>query len=205
MPRISRKSLAIPADRLAPALLGAVLHRRLPDGTRLAGRIVETEAYLGPKDRCSHAFGGRRTPRNESMYARPGTAYVYFTYGMHFCMNVVCGAVDEPVAVLLRALEPLTGLEAMRARRAGRGRTVPDTGLCSGPGKLCQALAVDRSLDGVDLVESPDLWLEPGDPPARVVRAARVGVGEGHRWAVARLRWYDRDSRHVSVRTKRER
>lgn len=203
MARPTRTSLAIPAEELAPALLGMVLVRTLPDGTRLRGRIVETEAYLGVRDRCSHAFGGRRTARNESMYARAGTAYVYFTYGMHFCFNIVCGARDEPVAVLVRALEPLEGLEAMRARRSGAtGRPTPDRGLCSGPGKLCQALGVDRALDGADLLAPGALELHRGDGPARVVRAPRVGVGEGHRWAAARLRWYERGSPHVSVLLK---
>lgn len=112
----------MPAEELAPALVGMVLVRVLESGERLSGRIVETEAYLGVKDRAAHSYGGRRTARNEAMYARAGTAYVYFTYGMHFCVNVVCGREDEPVAVLLRALEPLEGLEAMARNRAAARR-----------------------------------------------------------------------------------
>lgn len=201
MPRFSRTSLAIPAEDLAPALLGALLIRTLPSGEILSGRIVETEAYLGVGDRCSHAYRGRRTPRNESMYARAGTAYVYFTYGMHHGVNIVCGAQGEPVAVLIRALAPLEGLDAMRARRG----LDAERALCSGPGKLCQALAIDRTLDGFDLLGAGELRLAPGEPPRRCVRTRRVGVGDGHRWALARLRWYDPDSPHVSVRAKTER
>src|SRR5262245_46221232 len=112
--RWPREAFAGSAISLARRLLGAVLVRVLDDGEVLAGRIVETEAYLGVRDAASHAYKGRRTERNEAMYARPGTAYVYFTYGMHYCMNVVCGKEDVPAAVLLRALEPLAGLERMR-------------------------------------------------------------------------------------------
>ena len=202
MPRAPRSFFEVPAERLAPRLIGCTLVRML-DGERLAGRIVEVEAYSGVKDTASHAYNGRRGPKNEAMYARAGTAYVYFTYGMHFCFNVVCGAPGEPVAVLVRALEPVEGHEAMRAARAGSsGRAVPDRGLCSGPGKLCQALAIDRALDGADLLAPGALELHRGEAPARIVRAQRVGVGEGHRWAAARLRWYEEGSPHVSVLLK---
>ena len=148
--RVGREFYVTDAATLAKRLIGCALVRRLSNGTRLSGRIVETEAYLGVQDRASHAFGGRRTPRNEMMYAQAGTAYVYFTYGMHFCMNVVCGVVDEPSAVLLRALEPSEGLEAMRAARATVRNPRPrDIDLCSGPGKLCQALGIGRAQNGL--------------------------------------------------------
>lgn len=202
--RFSREYFASGAAELAPRLLGQTLVRILPSGERLAGVIVEAEAYLGVRDRASHAFGGRRTPRNESMYAQPGTAYVYFTYGMHFCMNVVCGTVGEPVAVLLRALHPVGGLEHMvRFRGGARGGRGPlrAEDLCSGPGKLCQALGIDRSLDGSDLCESGAIWVEegPGVLPRRVRRAARVGLGIDGPWATRRLRWLVAGNRHVSA------
>lgn len=138
------------AQTLARALLGMVLVRRHDDGDLSAGVIVETEAYVGAEDLASHAVGGRRTARNEPMYAIGGTSYVYFTYGMHWCFNVVAGKRDDPVAVLVRALEPTLGLEGMRHRR-GRAAQAGDTNLCSGPVKLCQALAIDGSLSGLDL------------------------------------------------------
>lgn len=189
---------------LARALLGHRLVRVMDDGTRLAGAIVETEAYLGVRDKAAHAFGGRRTQRNESMYARAGTAYVYFTYGMHHCVNVVCGEVDEPVAVLIRALEPIEGLDAMAANRdaARRGgpRPLRSQDLCSGPAKLCQALRIDRALDREDLVTSRSLFLErDASPLAGVVRRSpRVGIPRAQEWAERPLRWFLAGNAHVS-------
>jgi len=178
----------------------------LGDGTRLGGIIVETEAYLGIKDRAAHSFGGRRTPRNEAMYAQAGTAYVYFTYGMHFCMNVVCGKIGEPVAVLLRALEPVEGIEEMRANRSRRPRLskLKDRNLCSGPGRLCEALAIGRELNGIDLVTSGTLFIEAGTTygPKDLVRTTRVGIANALEWTHRPLRWYLRTSEHVSVRAK---
>jgi DNA-3-methyladenine glycosylase len=191
---------------LAQRLIGQKLVRTLEDGTRLVGIIVETEAYLGVKDRAAHSFGGRRTPRNEAMYQRPGTAYVYFTYGMHYCMNVVCGEVGEPVAVLLRALEPVEGLNLMRENRSRRRRSTPlkDRDLCSGPGRLCEALAIGRDLNDADLTQSPALSIEAGTSygPRRLVRTTRVGVASALEWAHRPLRWYLKGSEHVSVRDR---
>ena len=160
---------------MAPELLGRILVRRLPDGTRLAGRIVETEAYE-PGDPASHGFRGP-TPRNASMFGPPGRLYVYFTYGHHWMMNVVTRSEGEGSAVLLRALEPLEGLPAMAASR-GRG---DPRDLCSGPGKLAQALGVDRIHDGEDLVRGQAVWLEAGAPipRERVAAGGRVGVSVG--------------------------
>jgi len=186
------------AQSLARSLLGATLVRRLANGSRLTGAIVETEAYLGVMDGASHSYGGRRTKRNETMYAAPGTAYVYLIYGMYNCFNVVCGEVDEPTAVLVRALAPREGLEAMRTSRPKARR---ERDLCSGPGKLCQALSIDRGLDGLSLATSDDLFIEgaSGPPPgSKVVRAARIGVDYAGEWAHEPLRYYLDDSEHVS-------
>lgn len=204
-PRPGRAFYATDAATLARRLLGHRLVRVLDDGTRLSGLIVETEAYLGVRDRASHAFGGRRTPRNESMYSRPGTAYVYFTYGMHFCLNVVCARDGDPQAVLLRALEPVEGLGVMEARRRGsRGsaaRLAP-TDLCSGPGKLCQALAVDRGLDAADLVDGKTLWIEKARarryPASALGNTPRIGIDCGRDWTSRPLRWFVARCAHVS-------
>ena len=194
------------AQELAPALIGCKLVRTLPDGTVLAGIIVETEAYLGAKDRCAHTFGGRRTPRNESMYRGGGHAYVYFTYGMHHCVNIVCGRKDDGIAVLVRALRPTDGLATMREHRtSARARTkLKDTDLASGPGKLCQALAIGRDLDGTDLLTSGVLYLEKPrqTPGAALVRTVRVGVGSHKPWSLAPLRWYLLGDPNVSVRDR---
>lgn len=183
----------------------------LDDGTRLSGLIVEVEAYLGVEDRAAHSYGGRRTPRNEAMYAAPGTAYIYFTYGMHHCANVVCGREGEPVAVLLRALEPLEGVGAMRRfREATRRRGgLRDRDLASGPGRLCRALALDLSLNGVDLTTDPRLWIELDRsrpfPAGGLVNTPRIGVeGAGEPAASRLLRWHVRGNAHVSRRRRGE-
>jgi len=170
--RLPRSFYARAATEVAPALLGQVLVRAFPDGTRATARIVEVEAY-GPGDPASHAFRGM-TPRNATMFGPPGHVYVYFTYGMHFCMNAVCGRVGEGTAVLVRAGEPLEGVEGMRARR-GREPTLE---LCSGPGRLAQAIAVDRSDDGADLVDGDSLWVERASRSEAIGSGMRVGVRE---------------------------
>lgn len=204
--RATRDFFRTDARTLARRLLGQRLVRVLDSGERLAGLIVETEAYVGVRDRASHAFAGRRTSRTETMYAQAGTAYVYFTYGMHNMFNVVCGEMDEPVAVLVRALRPTEGLASMRSRRSRAGvapSRIRETELCSGPGKLCSALAIDRSLDRTDLVADGRLFIERARgeplPPARLRRTPRIGVdGAGEEWASAALRWHVRNDPHVS-------
>jgi DNA-3-methyladenine glycosylase len=169
---LPRKFYARGALEVAPELLGKVLcHRRR--GVLTSGRIVEVEAYLGAQDPASHAYRGM-TERNRAMFGPPGHVYVYFTYGNHFCMNVVTGRDGEASAVLIRALEPLEGIEAMRRRR-GRDRM---TELASGPGKLAQALAIDRTAYGLDLTREP-LWIvDDGSEPPGWVSAPRIGIRE---------------------------
>jgi len=165
---------------VAPDLLGRTLVRRLPDGSRLSGRIVEVEAYE-PGDPASHGFRGMTT-RNGVMFGRPGHLYVYFTYGNHWMMNAVTRRAGEGSAVLVRAMEPLEGLDHMAAAR-GRERVLD---LCSGPGKLAQALAVGRDHDGADLVHGLEVWIERGSPsaPHEIETSGRIGirVGLDRRW-----------------------
>lgn len=149
---------------LAPELVGLLLVHETPEGVT-AGLIVETEAYIGPEDRACHAFAGRITRRNHTMYGPPGTAYVYFTYGMHFCFNVVAAEEGIPHAVLVRALEPVKGENLMRVRRRNR---FP---LATGPARLCQAMGIDLRHNGADLVEG-DLYVAL--PPARLRRSFEV-------------------------------
>jgi DNA-3-methyladenine glycosylase len=170
--RLPRSFYARASTEVAPALLGQILVRALPDGTRAAARIVEVEAYA-PDDPASHAFRGM-TPRNAAMFGAPGHLYVYFTYGMHFCMNAVCGRAGEGAAVLLRAGEPLEGVEGMRARRR-RERALE---LCSGPGRFTQAFGVTRSEDGADLVDGGSLWVERASRSEAIGTGIRVGVSE---------------------------
>jgi DNA-3-methyladenine glycosylase len=180
---------------VARRLLGCRLVARARDGRRVSGIIVETEAYQGPEDRASHAFGGRRTRRTETMYARGGTAYVYFVYGMYHQFNVVTNVADVPHAVLVRALEPVEGVELMRRRRGG---VAPDE-IASGPGKLCIALGIDRRLDGADLL-GDRIWLEPGRRvrPAAIAAGPRVGIDYAEEWAARPWRFWLRGNPFVS-------
>ena len=132
---------------VAQNLLGCVLVRVTDKGQVLKGQIVETEAYLGVQDECCHSFNGRRTKRTETMYLPAGHAYIYFTYGMHHCFNIVTGNTKEPEAVLIRALKPLEGLPEMERNRRQSSKLI----LTTGPGNLCQALKLTRELNGEKL------------------------------------------------------
>jgi DNA-3-methyladenine glycosylase len=186
-----------PTLRVARALLGKVLVHDTPAG-RTSGRIVEVEAYRGPADRAAHSRGGHRSPRNEAMWGPAGHAYVYFVYGMHFCVNVVTQAPGRPEAVLIRALEPLDGVPLMRARRrlpAG----APPWRLCRGPGTLCQALGITRACDRADLVRGALRILDAAPvPPGAVARTPRVGVAYAGADALRRWRFLVCDQRAVS-------
>ncbi len=209
LPRLPRRFCQRDTVTVARALLGQLLVRQLPDGTRLAGLIVETEAYLGPHDRAAHTYNYHRSPRNESMWQQAATCYVYFTYGMHHCMNVVTGDEHTPQAVLIRALQPVAGQEAMRLTRqtsrqrsANRSTPLPDTALCSGPARLCQAFSIDRTLDGIDLTTSKTLWLEQARartlPSKAISIGPRVGISSSGPWAQKPLRFAVRASPYVS-------
>jgi len=181
------------AEEVARDLLGAILVSSLGGDGVTAGRIVETEAYPGPHDPASHAAERiGRTARNASMFGAPGTAYVYRIYGLHWCLNVVTGAEGYPAAVLIRALEPLVGIEIMRRRRNGR----PDRELASGPGRLTEALAITGAHDRRPL-DRPPLLLLPGRPvdPRDTVAGPRIGVSRAADWP---LRFYVRGSEWVS-------
>jgi DNA-3-methyladenine glycosylase len=163
-------------------------------GRGRAGRIVEVEAYRGSEDPASHAFRGL-TRRNGTMFGPPGHLYVYFTYGMHFCANVVCMPEGTAEAVLLRALAPVSGLDAMRAARAGVTR---DVDLASGPAKLCQAMGIDAAYDGADLVTGRQGLRVVDDgvaPPATPRVSGRVGIRLG---AELPWRWWVPDEPNVS-------
>jgi len=178
------------AVNVAPRLLGCILVRELEDGTRMSGRIVETEAYH-QSDAASHSYKGK-TPRTEIMFGPSGMAYVYFTYGMHYCVNVVTGPAGEGSAVLIRAIEPVDGINSMRANRGGL-----ETGqLTNGPAKLCQALHIDKQFNGHDLHKLPlQLHIQPPISANSIVTTTRIGITkDAHRpW-----RFYESDNPFVS-------
>ena len=186
---LPRKFYLQPTLDAAAALLGKVLVHETPDGT-LAGIIVETEGYLGAEDAACHSARGR-TPRTEAMFGPPGHAYVYFTYGMHYCFNVVTRPKGVAEAVLIRALEPLEGIEIMQRRRMVGNPLA----LTSGPAKLCVVMGIDRRLNAADLIRPP-LWIEDRAIDAcRVVWRPRIGISQAkeHLW-----RCYIEGNRFVS-------
>jgi DNA-3-methyladenine glycosylase len=195
---LPRRFYLQPTLAIARALLGKTLVHDTADG-RAAGRIVEVEAYRGPCDRAAHSYGGHRSARNEAMYGPPGHAYVYFIYGIHHCMNVVCQPCDVPEAVLVRALEPLAGEPLMRRRRGLPD--APRARLCRGPGALCQALGITRAENGADLVRGRLRILEAPAPAARAIaRSPRIGIAYAGAHAARPWRFYVRDSPAVSGR-----
>ncbi len=196
MPRpLPRAFYARDTLTVARELLGAILVRRSGRGATLRARIVETEAYVGEEDRACHARAGR-TPRTEVMYGRPGVAYVYLTYGMHHLLNAVTEPEGRPAAVLIRAAEPIEGLERMaRARGVDAAHAI-----ASGPAKLCQAFGLDLRHNETDLV-GDDLWFEPGEPfsDREVATSARIGCQTAPApWDLMPWRFFVADSRFVT-------
>jgi DNA-3-methyladenine glycosylase len=197
--RLPQECYAGAVLEVARRLLGKVVAHRTAEGLA-AGAIVEVEAYGGADDPASHAYTGQ-TARNGVMFGPPGRAYVYFTYGMHCCLNVVAGAEGSASAVLLRALEPLAGIELMRARRGAR---ISDRDLCRGPGRLCQALGVSLAQNGADL-RSSDLWI--AEAPERREQESDMGIATSPRIGIARAvdrpwRLYLSGSPYVSGRPR---
>lgn len=187
-PSFPRDFFARPAPQVAPELLGCLLVRCW-DGQRLAGVITEVEAYQGVDDQACHARAGK-TARNAVMFGGPGRAYVYFTYGMHWMLNLVCEAEGLPAAVLIRAIRPVEGLEVMRMLRP----TLADKpGWLNGPAKLTQALAIGREQNGVDVCsEDEGLWVEKGIsvPAEEVETTPRIGIGYAPEpWLSLPWRW----------------
>jgi DNA-3-methyladenine glycosylase len=180
---------------VARELLGKLLVVPAPNGKRVSGTIVEVEAYRGPQDRAAHSYGGRRTKRTETMYGTGGTAYVFFVYGMYYQFNVVTNVAELPHAVLIRAVEPVEGIELMRKRRHGQS----DHNLSNGPGKLCIALGIDRKLDAADLL-GDRVWLEDAEriPRALIASGPRVGIDYAEEWKDKPWRFWIRDNSFVS-------
>jgi DNA-3-methyladenine glycosylase len=181
---------------VSKSLLGKTLVHKTDDGVT-AGKIVETEAYSGPEDKAAHSSGGRRTPRNEVMYGEKGHAYVYLIYGMYNCINITAGSIPgKPEAVLIRALEPLEGVELMAKRRGCPEKPV---NLTNGPGRLCIAMGISRAQNLQDLTVSP-LYLEdaPEVPLDEIVASKRVGVDYAGEWKDLPWRFYVKNNLFVS-------
>lgn len=192
-----------PVLDVARDCVGMTLTHRTPEGIA-SGRIVESEAYRGPSDLAAHSAGGRRTKRTEAMFGRAGHAYMFLLYGMHWAFNIVTGLMGEPHAVLIRAVEPVEGLDLMAKRR---GISPGRRELTNGPGKVCDALGLSGAAYGMDLcrrAESPaleaefDLYLTWG-PPCSIGRSPRINVDYAGAWAARPWRFFERENRYVSV------
>jgi DNA-3-methyladenine glycosylase len=193
--KIPRSFYLQPTLKVARELLGSFLVRKIGKN-RLAGRIVEVEAYLGSRDPASHAYRGR-TKRNDTMFWKGGHLYVYFTYGMHYCCNVVTERKGIGHAVLLRAVEPTTGIELMKRNRNRPKQENKTSVLCSGPARLCQAFGIGRRENGADLC-GDTIWIARDIRSTRshkVSRSTRVGISDGkhHKW-----RYFLKNSRYIS-------
>lgn len=191
--KLPRSFYSRPTLEVASGLLGKVLVRRL-DGRDLSGKIVETEAYVGPHDLACHASKGH-TPRTSVMFGPPGHAYVYMIYGFYFCLNVVTERAGYPAAVLIRGLEPLENVELMRQLRNNPPR---DTNIASGPGKLCKAMLIDKKLNAEDLLGAT-LWIEDRNFNAGpICTSPRVGVDYAGEYKDKPWRFYVGNNPHVS-------
>jgi DNA-3-methyladenine glycosylase len=186
-------------NRAAPTVAPQLLNKILATADGRAGRIVEVEAYVGAVDPAAHTYRGK-TPRNATMFGPPGHMYVYFTYGMHWCCNCVCGHEGDGCGVLIRALEPLHGLEQMRAARP---RAANDRDLCRGPARLTQAMGISGAQDGIDLVDAHDGFTVVDDgmaPPKDLAGGPRIGISHGKDFP---WRWSVPGNRYVSGTTPR--
>lgn len=183
---------------VSKSLLGKVLVHESSEGTT-SGRIVEVEAYRGPEDKAAHSYGGRRTARNDVMFGEKGCAYVYFIYGMYFCINVTAGDPEgKPEAVLIRALEPVSGQELMVKRRGPKAKLV---NLTNGPGRLCMAMGITRGQNKADLTIQP-LYIQdaPNIPESDIVETTRIGVDYAGDWKNKPWRFYVKGNSCVSVK-----
>ena len=188
------------AVTVAKELLGKQLIRKI-NGKEVICKIVETEAYCGPEDKGCHAFNNKRTSRTEVMFHEGGCAYIYLIYGMYHCLNVVCNKKDVPEAVLIRAVEPLNGVDVIRNYRQIKSNKEKD--LTNGPGKLCQALDIDKSLNGYDLVNGEEMYIVKGDKKEvalKIVVSKRINIDYAEDYVDKLWRFYIKDNPYVSVK-----
>jgi DNA-3-methyladenine glycosylase len=192
----NRNTLEVSKDLLGKYIVHVI------DGEELISRIVEVEGYMGPGDKAAHSYGGRRTERNEVMYGKPGYAYVFAIYGMYFCMNVVTEEIEVPRAVLVRALEPVKGMERMSLYRYGKDYNELNNreikGLTNGPGKLCIAMNITRADNGEDLCGNRIFLAEDGNENFEIVESKRINIDYAEEARDFLWRYYIKDNKFVS-------
>ena len=202
--KLDRKFYARETLQVAKELLGKIIVHEI-DGAKIKGRIVETEAYIGSIDKACHAFGGKRTPRTEPLYGKPGIAYVYFIYGMYHCFNVITKEEESPEGVLIRAVQPIEGLEEMSKQRFGKSykelTKAQIKNLTSGPSKLCIAFNIDKECNKQDLCTS-NLYIEEseGVDKFEIIKTKRVGIEYAEEAKEFLWRFYIKDNPWVSAK-----
>jgi len=180
----------------AKDLLGKIIVREI-NGQKIMTKIVDTEAYMGAEDKASHAYNNKKTKRTKTMFEKGGLAYIYLIYGMYHCFNVVTAVKDDPHAVLIRAVEPVAGLELIKKNRGIKSSNIED--LTNGPGKLSQALKIDKSLDGCDLVKSNKLYLlDQENYDFKIEAAPRVNIDYAEEYKDKLWRFYIRGNKFIS-------
>lgn len=202
MIKLNRKFYSRGTETVAKELLGKLLIHEI-EGERISGKIVETEAYLGVIDKAAHSYGGKRTPRVEVMYGKAGLSYVFIIYGMYYCFNVVTQKENVPEAVLIRALEPVEGLDRMannRFKKSYNDLTKTEIkNLTNGPGKLCDALEINKTLNGEDLCDNR-LYIVDSTENFNIVVDKRIGIDYAEEAKDFLLRFYIQDNKYVSVK-----
>jgi DNA-3-methyladenine glycosylase len=203
MKKLSREFYNRDSIIVAKELLGKVLVHEI-EGQKISARIVETEAYMGVVDKAAHSYNGKRTPRVEVMYGNPGYSYVFMIYGLHCCFNVVVNEKEIPQAILVRAVEPIHGMEWMAQKRFGKTyeqlTKSQRKSLTNGPGKLCGALSIDRNLNGLDLCDDV-VYIEEGESKAfNIVTTKRVGIDYAEEAKDFPWRFYIEGNEYVSVK-----
>lgn len=192
--RLPREFYTQSTLKVAKAMLGKYLVRKIGN-KKLIGKIVETEAYIGPEDKASHAYGGKITKRNKAEYLIGGHIYIYLVYGMYWQLNISTSKEGKPECVLIRALEPIQNQKSLSCQQASKIRN-----LTNGPGKLCRWLKLDKSFYGEDLVKSKRIWLEEGEKVKsnQIVTSKRIGIDYAEEWADVPWRFYIKDNPFVS-------
>lgn len=202
MKKLNREFYSRDTETVAKELLGKILIHEV-DGKRLSGKIVETEAYLGIKDKAAHSYGGKRTPRVEVMYGEAGLSYVFIIYGMYYCFNVVTQKEGIPEAVLIRALEPVGSLDIMANNRFKKDYNdltkTQIKSLTNGPGKLCNALKINKALNGEDLCDNR-LYIVDNDEEFNIITDKRIGIDYAEEARDYLLRFYIENNKYVSVK-----
>lgn len=183
------------AEIAAKELLGKYLVREY-EGKKIVCKIVETEAYIGPEDKACHAYNNRFTERTKVMFEEGGKAYIYFIYGMYYCLNIVVEREGKPEAVLIRGIEPVENIEEIKNNRSIKSKKEQD--LTNGPGKLCTALKIDKSLNGYDITQKGELYITEGEEIEEIITAKRINIDYAEEYKDKHWRFYIKGNKFVS-------